>query len=520
MNSTPVVPVDGAGPELDEVPAAVSGWKSASASRSQAAAVAPAVAWANKPDDNENGQTSENGDGEEVVDYNDPPRRSLFVYADQEAIKRDVRANLLRPDPYSVEAMYHESGPWQFIARHWIFENFTLGVIAGNAVWIAVDTDWNKESALINSSAVFQIMEHAFCTYFSIELFVRFMAFMRKRDCLKDAWFVFDSILVTMMILETWVFTIMGEITGDKGTSPLGGAAVLRLFRLLRLSRLLRMLRSLPELMILVKGIRQAMRTVLYVILLLVIILYVFAIAFTQLAMDKEHIRETYFTNVALSMYSLLIYGTFLDDLSQFCDDIRRESEPILILVFLFICLSALTVMNMLIGVLCEVVSAVAATEKEMILTTTVAQRMQGIVERLDTNSNGMISFVEFRQILELPQALRALEEVGVDPAGVVDFAELMFFEDSDINRPRELPFDTFMEMILDLRCSNTATVKDIKYMWKQINPKLSHLSKDIGDLQGRTERMENTMDTVLAEVKKLVKQRDDEVEPSFSSLR
>jgi len=264
------------------------------------------------------------------------------------------------------------------------------------------------------------------------------------------------------------------------------------------------MLRSLPELMILIKGMLTAMVSVLYVMCLLVIILYVFAIAFTQLAVDTVVIRDAYFQNVALSMYSLLIYGTFLDDLSKFADDIRAESIPCLVLLLVFICLSALTVMNMLIGVLCEVVSSVAAREKEMILTQTVSEKMQGIVADLDTNSNGMISFVEFRKIIEIPQALRALEDVGVDPAGVVDFAEMMFFEDSDRDRPVELAFDTFMELILDLRCSNTATVKDIKYLWRQINPMMAHLTKDVTELRDRTERIESTMDSVLSEIQKL----------------
>lgn len=266
------------------------------------------------------------------------------------------------------------------------------------------------------------------------------------------------------------------------------------------------MLRSLPELMILIKGMITAMKSVLYVMCLLIIILYVFAIAFTQLADTDETvvIRDAYFQNVLLSMYSLLIYGTFLDDLSQFCDDIRAESIPILILVFIFICLSALTVMNMLIGVLCEVVSAVAETEKEMILTQTVSEKMQGIVDSLDTNANGRISFVEFQQILLMPEALRELEHVGVDPVGVVDFAAMMFFEDSNPDKPIELPFSEFMEMILDLRESNTATVKDIKYMWRNINPKLSDLTKDVNEMKERADKMQATMDQVLGEIKKL----------------
>merc|ERR1719399_1513747 len=99
------------------------------------------------------------------------------------------------------------------------------------------------------------------------------------------------------------------------GDSPLGGGtSILRLFRLLRLSRLTRMLRSLPELLILIKGMATAMKSVAYVMALLVLITYVFAIAFTQLAVGTG-VGDDLFANIAHSMYSLLIYATLLDDL-------------------------------------------------------------------------------------------------------------------------------------------------------------------------------------------------------------
>merc|ERR1719235_2174198 len=116
------------------------------------------------------------------------------------------------------------------------------------------------------------------------------------------------------MVGETWVITIIMVSTGSEGGSPLGNTAILRLFRLLRLSRLMRMLRSLPELMILIKGMVTAMKSVVYVMCLLAIITYVFAIAFTQLAVGSESIGETYFSNVAHSMYSLIIYATLCDN--------------------------------------------------------------------------------------------------------------------------------------------------------------------------------------------------------------
>merc|ERR1719313_2574449 len=111
------------------------------------------------------------------------------------------------------------------------------------------------------------------------------------------------------MVMETWVLLIVGAASGSSGGNPLGGnTSILRLFRLLRLSRLMRMLRSLPESMILVKGMITAMKSVIYVMCLQVIITYVFAIAYTQLAVGTPTIGENLFSNVALSMYSLLVY--------------------------------------------------------------------------------------------------------------------------------------------------------------------------------------------------------------------
>merc|ERR1719329_1016455 len=114
------------------------------------------------------------------------------------------------------------------------------------------------------------------------------MAFEKKRNGLKDSWFVFDSILVFMMAMETWVLTlVMLAMGGAGGSSPLGNASILRLFRLARLSRMARMLRSMPELLILIKGMVAAMRSVGFVLLLQIIMMYVFSIAFELLILIK-----------------------------------------------------------------------------------------------------------------------------------------------------------------------------------------------------------------------------------------
>eukprot|EP00747_Dinoflagellata_sp_TGD_P142906 gnl/TRDRNA2_/TRDRNA2_176311_c0_seq14.p1 gnl/TRDRNA2_/TRDRNA2_176311_c0~~gnl/TRDRNA2_/TRDRNA2_176311_c0_seq14.p1 ORF type:complete len:505 (+),score=104.48 gnl/TRDRNA2_/TRDRNA2_176311_c0_seq14:214-1515(+) len=429
-------------------------------------------------------------------------------------MKERVRQTLLKKEEYNVFDFYYKEGAAQAIAKHPAFENVTLAVISLNAVWIAVDTDYNHSETLLEAEWYFQLMEHFFCAYFTFEWVVRFLSFRRKLDGLKDGWFRFDSLLVLLMVVETWIFSIVG--LGGGGGNPLGGqTAILRLFRLLRLSRLLRMLKSLPELMILIKGMVTATKSVSYVISLLFIVTYVFAIAFVQLAPPGGYCQEVFFEHVPLAIYSLFMYGIFLDNLADFCNAIRAESEIGMVLALLFIYFACMTVMNMLIGVLCEVITAVAATEREERMTTMVKEQMSNIVTGLDTDYNGKISYKEFTRILHIPDALLALQEVGVDPAGLVDFADLFFLEDGEYI---ELEFGRFMEMVLDLRGSNNATVKDIMNLWSQVSGKFNVVKEEVREVRECVSRCDKETKEAIKRIEKLATEVLNEAKKGFEN--
>merc|ERR1719276_54979 len=130
-------------------------------------------------------------------------------------------------------------------------------------------------------------------------------------------------------------------------------------------------------------------------------------------------------------MYTLIIHGTLLDDVGRLTTELGAGPFYINALLFLFVLLSSFTVMNMLIGVLCEVVSAVAATEKEEMLVTYVNEKLQKVVSLLDADGDNTISKREFMQILDNIDAVRCLQDVGVDVIGLVDFADFIFEDDS-----------------------------------------------------------------------------------------
>lgn len=260
--------------------------------------------------------------------------RSAALFLDAEEMKASVRRSLTSVS-YVETDHYHSTGLFQRIALHSVFENVTLGVIAANAIWIAIDTDLNSADALINAHPVFQIAEHMFCFFFSFEWFVRFMAFKNKCAGFQDLWFVFDTALVFMMVVETWVLTSFMIVSGSSAGGGLGNVSVLRLIRLLRLSRMARVLRQMPELMILVKGMAASLRSTFFVLVLLVLIMYVFGIAFTQLTSGTEA-GDMYFASIADSMYTLLVTGSWREpplcgpDITLLCRNIndRVHTSP------------------------------------------------------------------------------------------------------------------------------------------------------------------------------------------------
>lgn len=189
------------------------------------------------------------------------PKRKVF--ADEEAMRTKMRQALIRPE-YNVANQYFERGCAQSIARSQTFENMTFTVILMNALWIAVDTDYNDAQLLINADTIFLVVENFFCTYFTVELLIRFMAFRRLRYCFRDFWFVFDSILVLTMVFETWIITVAAVFDSELSSS-VGSFSVLRLARLVkmfRMARMARLLRMVPELVVILKGISAAFRSV------------------------------------------------------------------------------------------------------------------------------------------------------------------------------------------------------------------------------------------------------------------
>jgi hypothetical protein len=304
------------------------------------------------------------------------------IFVDAEAMKNKVREAIDKPK-YNVMDFYHTEGFCQRVARSFAFEQLTLAVILLNAIWIAIDADHNEADVLIDADPGFIIVENVFCTYFFFEFCVRLGAFRCKRDSLGDAWFVFDSALLALMVMETWLLTLVFALMEGSRSGGLKNASILRLARLLRLTRVARMarlFRAMPELMILIRGIMIAGRSVGLTLVLLLMIIYLFAIAFKQLTHGSE-VGRTYFPNVPKAMQTLLLKGT-LPDQGPWVDAIEQDSLFFGLCALAYVILTCILLMNMLLGILVEVVKCVSVVEKETLLINHVRDRLESVMDK------------------------------------------------------------------------------------------------------------------------------------------
>eukprot|EP00439_Symbiodinium_sp_Y106_P036841 s1194_g4.t1 len=417
----------------------------------------------------------------------EPECSALCGRRDQDAFKEKARRALLKPQ-YNVLDYYHTSGICQRIARSlW------------NAIWISIDIDYNESILLMEADTVFQVVEHTFCTYFFFEISIRFGAFARKRQAFLDPWFLFDLLLVTNMVAETWLVPIVISILGD-GANVLNVSflrmmrAMARMVKLLRLSRVTRFIRAVPELIIIVKAMGFAARSVLVFFFVWLVIIYVYAVVLRQ-ATDGSDVGILLFPSVPDAMNSLLLDG-LLADYAPFMKTLGSAGVLLYIVGLTYILLVAVTVMYMLVGCLVEAVGAIASSQKEGLVVSYVAGSIRNKMELLGHNPEAPISQQDrrcrrhrmhrlwlcralgrrnaytlckpdFQNYLTDPEVTGILASVKVDVVVLADMLE-MFYE--DLERTGDvMTFEKMVELMLNGRGSNTATVRDTKELLRMI---------------------------------------------------
>lgn len=385
---------------------------------------------------------------------------------------------------------------WVRLARNPFFERISLTMIYFNAVWLAVDIEFNDSDLVMFSSPVFIVAEVVFSVYFTAEVIVRYMLYTSTMKAFKDLWFLFDFFLVIMMVSETWIVPVFVLImdSNSEGSNLSRTVSVLRVaraLRVLRTARIVRVARYMPEPMILLKGIMVAARSVFFTLVLLLLITYVFSIALSKMS-EGTALEDSLFRSLPSSLLTLIV-KCVIPDREIFFREVARESWLMGALVLFFVLVGSLIVLNMLVGILVEAVQTVATMEHEQIRVDLAKTVLWDLVTKGTKNHDrelNQITEEELAELLEWPEATSALTQLGVDIFAVKEYSKLLF-EDGE-----PLTFGEFMDAMLTLRGSNSTTVKDIVNLRKFTADEFSQLHTVLLDMirflagQGMSQRL------------------------------
>jgi hypothetical protein len=364
---------------------------------------------------------------------------------------------------YDVKDHYYTTGIAQAVARHSVFLNLCSLVIFLNAVYLGIDSDYNQASNLYDAPSHFIIIENFFCVFFTFEWLVRFFAFRSTYECFQDGWMRFDTFLAAMMVIETWiVMPLMKAFLGNSGVSiPMGP---LRLLRLLKLTRMARMMKIFPELVTLVKGMYRSVRAISGTLLLVALILYTFAILIHLLMKNETEMNQILFEETKLDfetmphcMWALGTAGVMLDGLTPistnlvFLGNLNTTAAGWAFMLFSII--SALTVLNMLIGILCEVVGE---TSKAKDAADSVAVMKSQIIDKLREfdDGDGLITLPELSEVLSDSHSKAILRSLNINELYMLQMIKLMFPEHDSA-----IAFKPLTEMMLKCRGDTHVTM-------------------------------------------------------------
>ena len=181
---------------------------------------------------------------------------------------------------------------------------------------------------------IINFLDYSITIFFVIEILIRFIGEPKKINFFKNGWNLFDGIIVLVSLI------------------PIPNNSSFLLLRLLRVFRVLRIISVIPELKLIIEALLSSIKRVFYVGLLLFIILYIYATIGSILFSNDISQR---WSDVGVSMITLFQVLT-LSSWEQVMLPLQEIYWWAWIYFFSFIIICGITMLNLLIAILVDVV--------------------------------------------------------------------------------------------------------------------------------------------------------------------
>jgi voltage-gated sodium channel len=182
--------------------------------------------------------------------------------------------------------------PAAAIVRSAVFQGIVLAAIVAGAILVGLET---SDRVMAVAGDLVLGLDRAIIWFFVLEIVLRIVAFgSRPWRFFTDGWNVFDFLIVLFCVL------------------PLGTAYV-QVFRLARVLRVLRLASAVPGLQVLVTATLRSIPSMLYVVLLLVMLLYIYAVVGVFLFGENDPVHFANLPLALLTLFSVLTLEGWVD---------------------------------------------------------------------------------------------------------------------------------------------------------------------------------------------------------------
>jgi len=381
----------------------------------------------------------------------------------------------------------------QELVRGPTFTFLVFGMILTNICLVGVETDYSAGglgTPNTEGNDAFRYMHMAYTTLFAIELALRVIADGCSFWCQTHwQWNWFETFIVLLSVADC----ILASMEAGS-TFKLGQNWVIRLFRVVRILRTLRIVRVvsfISEVCIVIQSITATLRSLVWAMVLMLMILYGFGIIITQAVSDyrlnsdlDDVTIEKHWSTLPRSILSLFEAVTGGADWWELVFPLSFISWGLVFIYLVFFIFTYFCLLNVMTAVFCQTAIENATSDREIASLHLLAKKqqwceeMRGVFFDMDSKHSGVVDLEEFEQSLndERMRAFLASREIDVHDAWTL-------FKLLDNDQRGVIEIENFVEGLLQLKGPAKAMqIAKVLHDGKVLRHQMEHLTDTVED--------------------------------------
>ncbi|CAK9083580.1 unnamed protein product [Durusdinium trenchii] len=402
--------------------------------------------------------------------------------------------------------------PWRYrIVKNSIFDSFCALMVLANCVFLGAEVQMSIADPMLPT--FMRVMSFMFTFWFLLELVLRVAADGCQYFIGPDWMWSWLDLLVVL----TSIWEVVGDIamavqvnnqTPETSVGDVGGMSSLKAFRIIRITRvikvvrLMRVFRFVMAFRTLIASIAETLKSLFWALMLLGVVIYVFAVLFTQAVNDyiaepdnpmPEELR------VLAVKYFGSLYDTMLSLFESIANGVSwnqvlaplRYISPIWAVVYLFyIFFTYFTVLNVVTAVFCQAAVETAQNDHAAMVQSVLknkkahCEKLQHLFSTLGDQCTGTITFKMLQDRMNCPKVRAYFEVLGLDIWDAWSFFKLL-----DDDASGDVAVEDFLLGCLRLRGQASAIdmgklLHDQTWLMKNLGKFQTHVAQEFHHLR------------------------------------